>query len=169
MSGGGGRKTITNNETAAYTLPIIILQIIILTIFSLVDPSKSSETMDGYSEYHRVICAHNTYAFFITEIVFEGSLILVGCVLAFKTRKLKDEFNEAEQLILAMYNIALVGSIVVIVMSSVQTGQASQRLIHAMGIFWATTFSICMFAIPRILRARDSNNDRTQVSGLRTN
>jgi len=124
--------------------------------------------MTNVDAVHQVICAHDTNAFFIVEVVFEGIILLMGCVLAFKTRNLQDEFGEAKQLILAMYNIAVVCSVVVVLTNFMSSGQAGSRLLYAVGIFWVTIFSSCVFIIPRLLEAYYGiSGTRTSVSGFR--
>mmetsp|Transcript_19587 Transcript_19587/g.43617 ORF Transcript_19587/g.43617 Transcript_19587/m.43617 type:complete len:347 (+) Transcript_19587:3-1043(+) len=172
------RVKISHFKAALYTLPIIVVQVVILTIFSVVDPRKQVESIDmnGADVSHRVICAHDTNAFFVTELIFEGGLVLLGCILAFQTRHLKGDFGESKQLIIAMYNIAVVGSVVVIIVNVMDSDQATKRVLVAMGILWGSVFSCCAFVVPRLLRVReiqraDSANDtgketRVHVSGI---
>mmetsp|Transcript_20067 Transcript_20067/g.43780 ORF Transcript_20067/g.43780 Transcript_20067/m.43780 type:complete len:771 (-) Transcript_20067:110-2422(-) len=179
------RVTISHFKAALYTLPIILTQTLILTIFSIVDPSRQVELIEtnGADVTHQLICAHDTNAFLITELVYEGGLVFMGCVLAFKTRHLKGGFGEAKQLIIAMYNIALVGSVVLIVINVMDNGQAARRTLIAVGILWGTVFSCCAFVVPRLLRVREdirrsiastgadsttaASASRVRVSGLR--
>eukprot|EP00563_Minutocellus_polymorphus_P021157 CAMPEP_0197725082 /NCGR_PEP_ID=MMETSP1434-20131217/6758_1 /TAXON_ID=265543 /ORGANISM="Minutocellus polymorphus, Strain CCMP3303" /LENGTH=223 /DNA_ID=CAMNT_0043310527 /DNA_START=158 /DNA_END=829 /DNA_ORIENTATION=+ len=151
------------------TLPIMFAQFILLLIFTFVDPSKQHEEieMSGGDVQQRITCAHNTNALFIIEMLFEGGLVLAGCILAFKSRHLKGDFGEAKQLIIAMYNIAVVGSVVVIVVNVITTGQASKRILIAIGILWGSVFSCCAFVIPRLLQVRDSREAASRSDGGR--
>jgi hypothetical protein len=157
------RVKISHKKAFLMTLPIVLFQVLILLIFSFVDPSKQKENieMSGGSVEQRITCSHDTNALFIVEMLFEGGLVLAGCVLAFKTRNLHSDFGEAKQLILAMYNIAVVGSVVVIVTNVMTTGQASKRVLIAIGILWGSVFSSCAFVIPRLLQVRDNRDARS--------
>lgn len=91
-----GVRTISHTQTAKMALPFILLQTVILLIFTFVDPNKRREIVEteGSEIIHRYVCDHDTPAFFSVMMIYEGGLILVGCVLAFKTRNLRSEFNE---------------------------------------------------------------------------
>jgi hypothetical protein len=144
-----------------------------LLIFTFVDPNKRQEIImaEGSEITHRYICAHNTPAFFVVMLLYEGGMVLVGCVLAFKTRNLKDEFNESKQIILAMYDTAVIGSVVLIVVKTTESYQAGQSILLALATFWITCFASLVFVIPRLLQLRsrltsESRHRRTQVTGL---
>ena len=122
--------------------------------------------MSGGNVQQRITCAHNTHALFIVELLFEGGLCLAGCILAFKSRHLEGDFGEAKQLIIAMYNLAVVGSVVLIVVNVITTGQASKRILIAIGILWGSVFSSCAFVIPRLLQVRDGR-EATKSGGGR--
>ena len=122
--------------------------------------------MSGGNVQQRITCAHNTHALFIVELLFEGGLCLAGCILAFKSRHLEGDFGEAKQLIIAMYNLAVVGSVVLIVVNVITTGQASKRILIAIGILWGSVFSSCAFVIPRLLQVRD-DREATRSGGGR--
>jgi len=170
------RVTITHRQTAIYCIPIVAAQLVILIVFSIVDPSKQMELVmnSGPDVTQRIICSHDTSAFLITELIFEGGLLLLGCILAFKTRNMKGDFGEAKQLIIAMYGIAVVGSVVVIVSNAMgeAQGQANKRFLYAVGIFWGTVFSCCAFVLPRLFQAqeeaRQTNRQHVRVTGLQT-
>jgi hypothetical protein len=136
--------------------PPILLQVLILTLFSIFDPAKlyTYVDIDGSSSYQHSVCRHDTAAFTITQVVFEGGLVLIGCILAFKTRNLGSTLGEAKQLLFAMYNVALVSVIVLLMGSLLRIDQKSVYVIMTVGIFWATVFSSCAFVLPRILQVQ---------------
>ena len=163
------RVKISHRKAFLMTLPIFFAQVIILLIFSFADPSKQHDSMSmaGGNVDRRITCRHDTNAFMIVEMLFEGGLVLAGCILAFKTRSLQGDFGEARQLILAMYNIAVVASIVVIVTNVMTTGQASKRILIAIGILWGSVFSSCAFVIPRLLQVKDNREAANREAGGR--
>lgn len=167
------RLSITNQKALLYTMPPIVLQIIILAIFSIFDPAKSHTYVDiqGSSSFQHTVCKHKTTAFTITEVLFEGCLVLAGCILAFKTRNLGSTLGEAKQLLCAMYNVALVGVIVLLMGSFLYVDQVSVFVIRAVGTFWATAFSSCAFVLPRILQLQRNNlrRNNSRASGFMSN
>jgi hypothetical protein len=57
-----------------YTIPLILLEVIILTIFSFVDPPREWEELGvgvGIG-VQQITCQHQTNAFFITQITYCG-------------------------------------------------------------------------------------------------
>jgi len=147
-------------------IPFVLVQTVILLIFTFVDPNKQTSIVeeDGSSIEHRYVCGHKTRAFFAVMLIYEGGLLLVGCYLAFKTRHLRSEFNESKQIILAMYDTAVVASILLIVCNAVVNFQGEQRLLFSVGIFWTTCFACAVFVIPRLMQVR-----KKQVAAKHTN
>lgn len=157
VGAGAIRATISHGQAARMTLPLIFAQTLILLIFTFVDPNKRTEqiTNEGSEITHRYVCDHDTPAFFIVMLIYEGGLILVGCVLAFKTRHLRDEFNESKQIILSMYDTLVIGSVLLIVANVVVTYQGEQRMLFTVGIFWISCFASCVFVLPRLLQVKN--------------
>jgi len=150
------RVTMSHARTARLAIPFVLLQTLILLIFTFVDPSKSTELIEssGSDITHRLICSHKTPAFFIVMIVYEGGLILVGCVLAFKTRNLESEFNESKEIILSMYDTAVISTILLVVANAAVVYQGQKRLLFSLGIFWTSCFASCMFVLPRMMKVQ---------------
>ena len=93
----------------------------------------------GQGVSYRIVCAQETNAFFITQLVYEGGLLLIGCALAYKTRNMKEDFGESKQLSAAIYNIALVGIIILIVANVVEAYEGTIRLFICVGVCWTTS------------------------------
>jgi 7 transmembrane sweet-taste receptor of 3 GCPR len=167
------RATITNAKAAMYTLPLIVLQVVILTIFSVVDPPRPTEIieLDG-SATRRIVCEANTDAFFIVEIVFEAGLVVAGCVLAYLQRNMDDKFGETKQMLVAMYNIALVGIVLLIVINVADIDGAGAKMLQAIGILWGSVLSAAAFVVPRMVQIhqgigiRRSNVSVSGISGV---
>jgi hypothetical protein len=74
-SAGFKRKNITNFQSFLYTLPLFFVEMLILLIFSLVDPPRPTEELGvgdvGVGE-QVITCQHRTNAFFITQVIFAG-------------------------------------------------------------------------------------------------
>jgi hypothetical protein len=153
------RTSISNQTTALYTLPMILVQCIILLIFTFVDPPVSSafiENIEGVIT-QRIVCSTETDAFWITQLLFDGFFVFGGCILAYMTRNINDEFGEAKQLIFAMYNIALVGVIIVLVTQIADLSTNASSILRAIGVFWGTVFSTAAFVVPRILQLQQQS------------
>lgn len=167
------RNTISNVQASLYTLPMIMFQVILLLIITLVDPPRPMEDVqqDHGMFVHSVTCGTDSDASFITLGVTEFAFVFAGCVLAYMTRNMEDDFGEAKQMIFSMYNIFFVGLITVIVIHSIGLSGNERSMLQAVGVFWGTVFSAGAFAIPRLLQARQGRrtNQRgrtVRVSGI---
>jgi hypothetical protein len=70
------RVQVTNFQAFLYTLPLIVIELIILSLFSIVDPPRQKELLgvgDGIG-VQQLTCTHETSSFFITQMVFNGTL-----------------------------------------------------------------------------------------------
>jgi hypothetical protein len=73
-SRGFKRSMISNFTAFLYTLPLVFVQLVMLLIFSLVDPPRQTEELGvgvGIG-VQQITCEHQTNAFFITQVVFDG-------------------------------------------------------------------------------------------------
>ena len=165
------RVSISNTKAAIYTLPMIMTQIILLLIVSLLDPPRATESIQNLDGVviQKVVCAAKTDLLLIVEVTFEAGVVLVGCFLYYLTRNLDAKFGEAKQLIFAMYNIALVGVIIVLVISFGQMNPNGNTVLQAVGVFWGAVVSSAAFVLPRVLEIREEpqgNKRKVQVTGL---
>eukprot|EP00580_Thalassiosira_gravida_P010497 CAMPEP_0201632718 /NCGR_PEP_ID=MMETSP0493-20130528/6263_1 /ASSEMBLY_ACC=CAM_ASM_000838 /TAXON_ID=420259 /ORGANISM="Thalassiosira gravida, Strain GMp14c1" /LENGTH=851 /DNA_ID=CAMNT_0048104293 /DNA_START=624 /DNA_END=3179 /DNA_ORIENTATION=- len=69
----------------------------------------------------------------------------------------KDDFGECKQLLLAMYNIALIASII-IVLAYVAELYGKLRILVTVGVCWSTIFSSGVFVLPRLLQVQQSSS-----------
>jgi hypothetical protein len=161
MSSGIRRQSISNCKAAMYTLPMVIAQAAILLTFTFVDPPKRTEVIENNNGMvvQRAVCDHETDAFLITILIFEAGFVLAGCYLAYKTRNLGDDFGEAKQLMFAMYNIAFVGGIIVLVMNVADMDGNGQSVLQAIGVWWGTVFSTAAFVLPRLAQVRQRRSE----------
>lgn len=67
---------------------------------------------------------------------------------------MRKEYRDNQQLLLTMYNIALVGSVILVVFNAAEVCQATTRVFITIGILWITVFSSCIFVVPKLLQIR---------------
>lgn len=158
------RNTISNLQAAMYTLPMIIAQTILLVVFTFVDPPRPTEyTQQNEGEIvYGVVCDTETNVAFITLGVYDFAFVFAGCILAYMTRNMQDDFGEAKQMIFSMYNIFFVGLVVLILVQFIGLEGVEQSILQAVGVFWGTVFSAGAFAIPRLLQVRDVRRERRE-------
>ena len=156
------RRTISHTQTFLIVLSIVLVQVIILLLFTFVDPRKQETEFlgDDMNASYKIVCKHKTNAFAIVQLIYWAFLILSGCVLSYMTRNMKEEFGESKQLILVMYNIAGVVLFIVLVSVLAIENLDALRIFVTVGVFWMTSFSTAVFVIPRLLRVREKRRDR---------
>uniref|UniRef100_A0A6U3T687 G-protein coupled receptors family 3 profile domain-containing protein n=1 Tax=Ditylum brightwellii TaxID=49249 RepID=A0A6U3T687_9STRA len=157
------RHTISHTKLALYMLPFHVVQLLILTVFSVIDPPKAKEWIEISSNSHHITCGRNSNAFRITELIFEGSLVLIGCILAYKSRNLDPRFGETKQILFSIYNICFIGVLTVLVSNLTDLEEAQTFVLQAIAIFWATVISSCAFVLSRLIEIKRSNTFRSNT------
>jgi hypothetical protein len=69
------RVQLTNYQAFLFTLPLIVVEIVILVIFSLIDPPRQTEMLgigDGIG-VQSVSCGTKSNAYFYTQLAFDGT------------------------------------------------------------------------------------------------
>ena len=166
------RKTIDTKKAALWAVPIVACELIILSIFSIVDPPRAMEfiAFDSAGEPTQYVqCAHRSDAFFYTNTVFYAVAILVGCVFSYLTRNIDSRYGEAKQLFFAMYNVAFTGIILLVLETTAVVSPEVLKMMRTIGIFWATFVSSAVFVLPRLLQGpprRQSSTLMGPISGL---
>jgi hypothetical protein len=82
---GVQRTNLNHFQTFLLTLPLILMEITILLVFTFIDPPEQTEylgtgtkndNLNGMTQMHnayqQVTCEHRTNTFFITQFVFDG-------------------------------------------------------------------------------------------------
>eukprot|EP00569_Conticribra_weissflogii_P001723 CAMPEP_0171354350 /NCGR_PEP_ID=MMETSP0878-20121228/44663_1 /TAXON_ID=67004 /ORGANISM="Thalassiosira weissflogii, Strain CCMP1336" /LENGTH=786 /DNA_ID=CAMNT_0011860323 /DNA_START=248 /DNA_END=2608 /DNA_ORIENTATION=- len=162
-----GNKSATTRRRLVPGIPfamsVVAVELIMLLIFTFAYP-KTEELLeyDEDSVTHREICTSG--GLILVQMCYQVGLILAGCILSFKTRNIKMEYQDNQQLILAFTNIALVRGLTIVVALGLDLHQGPMRIFISIGIFWSTTFSSCLIVLPRFLRAqaRRSSSSITQ-------
>merc|ERR1712238_652211 len=164
---GFNRQLISHTKTVLMMTPFIAVEVLILIVFTFVDPNKETEVIeeDGSVVSYRVVCSHNTAAFAAVQIVYAGGLLLVGCFLAFKSN-MNEEFCDAKPLVIAMYNIALVSSLVLIVALGVDIPDGQLSILVSAAVAWSTIFGSSVFVLPRLLQGEKRKAAERKASQL---
>jgi hypothetical protein len=162
------RKRISVTQATLWTIPIIGIQVLILLVFSFLDPPRAVEFVefdDSGDPLHSIQCQQQSDAFFFTDTIYHGLIVLLGCVLSFLTRNIDERYGEARQLLFGMYNVAITGIIFVSLNVTSVASPEALRIIRSIGIFWVTTVSCGVFVIPRLLKKKvDFTSRRSRSS-----
>jgi hypothetical protein len=166
------RVAITTRQAAWQMLPIVLLQVILLLLFTFVDPPRAFEEADirdGSIPTYHITCETHSRALSYTDTAFKATIVATGCVLSYLSRNLDHRFGESKQLLFAMYNIALTGICLVLLISFVDSSPEAFYMFRALGVFWGTTFTSAAFVIPRVMDVVEEpqrQKSSTFISGL---
>ena len=132
-----------------------------LTLASILDPPLKVDDVEisGSASTRSIFCGHERLFFIITQAIYLGGLTICGCVLAYKSRNLGSSVGEAKQMFFAMYNIALVALIVLVLRYPLKIDSKSFNIVMTLGICWGTVFSGATFVLPRLLQIKE--NEKT--------
>lgn len=166
------RVAITTRQAACQMLPIVLLQVTILLLFTFVDPPRAVEEADisaGSIPTYHIVCETQSRALWYMDTAFKATIVATGCVLSYWSRNLDHRFGESKQLLFAMYNIAFTGLCLVLLITFVDSSPEAIYMFRALGVFWGTTFTSAAFVIPRLLHVMEEPERRkssTYISGL---
>jgi hypothetical protein len=153
------------------TLPIPMVQLLILFIFTNADPWTAREeiNLDAALPTKNIVCRSETNAFVIIQGIYDFVLLFMGCVLAYLTRKIDPRFGDAKALLFAMYNIAFTTLMIAIVMGTINTQKSGKHVLQAIGVFWGTVFSAAAFVLPRLVAAKkERKRKKKHIRKMRT-
>lgn len=135
---------------------------------TFVDPPQATEVFDD-SFSRRIVCQTETPLLFVSlTLVVEAGLIVVGCALAFVQRNMDEKFGESKQLLVAMYNIALVQIVVQVVTGTADMDGSGAKLLQVIGVLFGSTISAAAFVLPRMVqiqRGQGLRRHNVSVSG----
>jgi len=125
------------------------VQIIISIVWTILGSSKVVIVNDIHNpKYAFVTCEHtkaNKIASYVTY-AYNGLLILIGCYLAFKVRKLPKDFNESLWIVRAIYNTLLFAGLIIILGYSLSTWISTVTI-----LICVCTLGICFGSIGLIM------------------
>ncbi|KAL3935754.1 MAG: hypothetical protein SGBAC_008784 [Bacillariaceae sp.] len=147
---------INNREAWMRTIPMILIQVIILLIVTFADPPKVKAVVDleELNPLKSIRCESDTYLFAIIQGTYDIILLMVGCTLAYVTRNIDPRFGDAKALFFAIYNIAFTTLMLALIIVFVDITESGQVSLQFIGVFWATVFSSAAFVIPRLMAAK---------------
>ena len=146
-------KKVRMTITSMFGPPLlVIIDVVLQTVWMVVDPVKPTVIIDigaqgAYVE--RIICSSDSPALNGLTIGYKALLILWGCLLAYKTRNVHSAFAESKMILTVMYNIALVGLIVLLLYNFLDATIASKVLIHSFGVLSVISVSCTLVFGPR--------------------
>jgi simple sugar transport system substrate-binding protein len=124
----------------------------VLIAWSALDAPSDYRLTDGLGEDEYMIMCNSPsdgVAFVATMIAIFGCLLLLGCVLAFMTRKVPSAFNESKYIALATYNSAIMLIIAIVVLFALDDLNTTYLIVSIVILLASAVFVALIFA-PKI-------------------
>ena len=110
------KYALTFPVMASFLVCCLVPCIIVLAVWTGVDPVTTTHTgLNQYDEYY-VVCKQHDYWWPLGFVIAGGVMLVFGAYIATSTRSLASGFNESGPLALAIYNALVIGGLVVLLM-----------------------------------------------------
>jgi len=83
--------------------------------------------------------------------MYHVGLVLIGAYISYQTRMVSDKFSESKYIMFAIYQIALIGGLTLMVVSF-DTSLSLQVMMGALGWTFSTISAVCVVVLPKLLR-----------------
>ncbi|CAB9516276.1 Gamma-aminobutyric acid (GABA) B receptor [Seminavis robusta] len=166
------RVTITARQAAIATSALFVTNLILLCIWTIVDPLKWRSAMSLYGSCTDVGPAGQ--GLYATIFVLTMINLVLTSHQAFKARNISDEFSESTSLGFAVFTsaqIVVVGLPILFLIS--EDNPDAQYLLQTMMIFAISTSGLLLIFVPIILHQRERQSQppgagRLHISGMNT-
>jgi len=143
-------------DLVPYIVAAIIIQMIITICWmTLATPHPAAEYPQGDLYTYYLTCDHPnvngtdiTVVFYGLTIGYNGLLLVVGAILAYKIRKLPSHFNESKAIALAIYNLFLI-SLIILILALTLTSPTTVGLFLMLGFFLGSFLSLVILFGPK--------------------
>jgi hypothetical protein len=142
---------ITNKDLLGVVGAFCAAVIAYLAIWSASDaPHRQLIVGDDHLEY--IVCQSDHSAWSWVIYLFEALVLGWGMMLCFKNRHIPTLFNESQWIALGIYNLALVGGIVILLdRAKLVTRPDSLMLLQVIGMLIATTGTLALVFVPKLM------------------
>lgn len=149
------RKKINTNAVAAPMFALILLAIVILMIWTIVDPSKwQREEIDEITGESIGQCSSDSLTVFLPLLLVVGIIPpFLTCFMAWKTRDVDDMYSESSwifTLVVVQIQVLLVGIPVAVILSDISTD--GSYLGKTLVMFTIPMSMILLIMVPKIVR-----------------
>lgn len=170
------RKNLTDSELLCKIAAVILVQVGLLVLWTLAeDPTPQEVPLEGETvdkrycvgeECHPTewVCAKRYNFFGYLPVMLLAVLIIAGCVLTFQSRALPNCFCEAKYVMFAMYTVALVYAIaiMVVLVGGKELPASVETLLLTVATCTTATWSVLVIFVPKFLKLWTLNESDMQ-------
>ena len=148
-------EKITDTTLVKYLGYIIGILSVYLLVWISVDGPRPISFIDYGNNIWYTTCASSSNLWQLTLLFVEAIGLLMTCILAYRVRNNPTAFNESFWIALSVYNIAVVGGIILlIVLSGLVWTQSGTTILNAVGLSLATIGTLSLILIPKVVLVR---------------
>eukprot|EP00742_Colponemidia_sp_Colp-10_P004051 GILJ01004321.1.p1 GENE.GILJ01004321.1~~GILJ01004321.1.p1 ORF type:complete len:1119 (-),score=95.26 GILJ01004321.1:206-3562(-) len=160
------RVRVKEKDTLKQICGLVSVTLILLLLWVTIDPSKSTYIPHmevGVGLVSRRVCIGGDQ-FNYMLLAYKGLLLTFGCTISFQTRNYTGRFHEAKYIFLSIYNVALVGTLLLLLTFAASMTPKGLYLLKSAGLLWVIASSLCIMIIPKIMAIKGGLTDLTANS-----
>ncbi|KAI9137963.1 hypothetical protein BKA69DRAFT_1169454 [Paraphysoderma sedebokerense] len=157
------KQSLSDAVILRYLLAIASVEAVVLMLWVFIDQpgvSMYSTLVPDAGAVQQPVCKFGSFAV-IVLLVYNGLLVFIASVIAWKVKDVPSDFNETKSLIFAIYSVAFLLVIVIPTTTQIVQPQSFQSLI-LFSTFAATFTTVIAFTLPKLLAA--SKNHQSKMS-----
>jgi len=160
---------ITDSQLFSFIGIVMAVVIIIFIVWAIIDPFVPTPYFDSSDPYLIYNVCETKYNIF--QAIFyslEGVLLIVGVVLAIKTRKVSYlQFNESDELAQIIYIISFVAAVILPLTFLIQKDQQNASYLLSSISVWLCSFvTILIIFLSKLSKMKKMSNNSSSNSGV---
>jgi multiple sugar transport system substrate-binding protein len=143
-------RSVTTVDVFAFVVIITLPVILLLAVWSGVDPNEPARKNDTPEDGEYVVrCDSDNLGIYLGVLLgYLGLFLLAGCVISFLTRKVTSHFNESAHISLIMVNVSVMSIVIIPLIFFISDEPTVIFLLEAIGfIFVATLILGLLFGV----------------------
>ena len=146
------KRHITDKELLIFSGILMGIEVVILVVMTIVDrPFVGLEYDPKKPDQAYLVCKTDSPIFLYIQYAYAGTLMLVGSILAFKTRRIDLRFRESKYIGFCIYNIMFSGIVIIPIISTVEENGFVKALFRVIvSLFVVITTFLALF-IPKLM------------------
>ena len=168
-------RVITNRELLYFSAVIVGIEMLLMGILMIDRPTPKILISGSSTLYHYQACQTNNTLFqkVMTGVLFayNGLLVFIGSLLAFKTRKVVSSFNESKFIAVSMYNMLISGVVLAPIYFTTgdSRGVASRLyIIRSLACLFATVITMTALFGPKIRQLLNNSGKEDHTTNRTT-
>lgn len=155
---------VTDSSLLKVVLGGLFVELLIVMIWFIVTPFLKRVVVDLAKEEIAYRCTSLvTPAFFWIVFALNMCILLIGCILAWLARNVPSNFNEAKQILFAIYNVAIIAIIVVILASVFRSSSEAVSLTVSIGLLFSSLVTLAILFIPKVRHVANKAAVRREI------